>query len=291
MLLATLAFLMPEQSFAYDLLAPIPGGPTSVDPAANDLAYFNSVYKVILALVIVLSVLMIVIGGIQYAAAGINPAGKADAKNRITYAIGGLILALASVVILGTINPTLVSLETGVFEIPEGPLNPDDPNPPEGGVDDADGRQEMRDAGIIIGLPNCNTNGNTSPCGNVQGMKRSNLNHILEVKDDCRCLMVFVDATGPGHDPNGAHPLGVGTDLDDTATLNNHVLLNPDTFRPAGFSSGGDRIFIHSPSGAMWMCEGCTEVADPNFPGGYTFQPKQPGAHWHIDTRAHTIPG
>ena len=90
----------------YALLESIPGIPAGSAPSLY--TYLRAVFLTGIGLAGVLAVLMIVIGGIQYIGSGMSPSGKEDAKERITNAIMGLLLALLSWIILNTINPTLV---------------------------------------------------------------------------------------------------------------------------------------------------------------------------------------
>lgn len=71
-------------------------------------SYAKTIFDTILGAVILLSILMIVFGGVQYAASAV-PGAKGDAKNRIWGAIWGLVLALAAWLILQEINPDLVT--------------------------------------------------------------------------------------------------------------------------------------------------------------------------------------
>ena len=87
---------------------------TLPNPSGEDVStmggYLANIYTIGIGLAGVLAVLMIVIGGIQYIGSGMSPSGKSDAKDRITNAILGLLLALLSWLILNTIDPNLVSL-------------------------------------------------------------------------------------------------------------------------------------------------------------------------------------
>lgn len=92
----------------YTPLAPLPG---TFDPATNktDLStYLAGMMKLAVAVAGALAVLMLIIGGTQYVAAGITPDGKSNAKEHITNAAIGLALTLASYLILFSINPKLV---------------------------------------------------------------------------------------------------------------------------------------------------------------------------------------
>ena len=98
---------------SYCLLAPIPGL-SEVNPANTDLGdYLNIIIKFAIGFAGALAVIMMVLGGIQY----MSPdalSGKSEGRERITYALGGLLLALASYLILNTINPNLVNLHLGI---------------------------------------------------------------------------------------------------------------------------------------------------------------------------------
>lgn len=71
-------------------------------------AYLSNLYRITVGFAAVLAVVMIVWGGIEYIASAANPSAKENAKKRIWAAIGGLLLALLSFLILQTINPSLV---------------------------------------------------------------------------------------------------------------------------------------------------------------------------------------
>lgn len=72
--------------------------------------YIRSVFVVMIWSVGVLAVVMIIFGGVKWVAAAGNPGRINDAKDVITNSLIGLIIALTSVVLLGTINPDLASL-------------------------------------------------------------------------------------------------------------------------------------------------------------------------------------
>ncbi|MBP6855274.1 MAG: D-alanyl-D-alanine carboxypeptidase family protein [Candidatus Pacebacteria bacterium] len=98
---------------SYCLLAPIPGI-SEVNPANTDLGdYLNIIIKFAIGFAGALAVIMMVLGGIQYMSTDAL-SGKSEGRERITYALGGLLLALASYLILNTINPNLVNLHLGI---------------------------------------------------------------------------------------------------------------------------------------------------------------------------------
>lgn len=109
----------------YQLLQPLPcskddvgcenGQFTNFDPAGKTKLgeYLNLMITLFIGLCAVAAVIMIVIGGIEYATSDII-SNKTAAKERIRSAILGLILALGSYTILFTINPDLLNLEPDV---------------------------------------------------------------------------------------------------------------------------------------------------------------------------------
>lgn len=101
-------------AFAFTLAQPIPGvggqGGIGITEATTFAQYVAAVMPFIFGLAIVVAVVQLVIGGMQYALSEVITS-KQDAKERIMSAIYGLLLALLSWLILNTINPNLVNLK------------------------------------------------------------------------------------------------------------------------------------------------------------------------------------
>ena len=91
-------------SDVYTLLAPIGG----MDTAPNDMGdYFNKIFLIAIGLCGALAVVMLIIGGIQYMGED-SVFGKTKAKEQITSAVFGLLIALGAYALLNTINPALL---------------------------------------------------------------------------------------------------------------------------------------------------------------------------------------
>ncbi len=73
--------------------------------------YLVKMYDFFIGIVALGAVVMIMIGGMQYLLAAGNQSRIAGAKSTITSAVGGLMLALLSFVLLETINPNLTTLK------------------------------------------------------------------------------------------------------------------------------------------------------------------------------------
>ena len=92
----------------YTFLEPDPYPQKSVNTTGEVPAYFSYVYNGALTLAVALAIIMIVIGGIEYTTSWASPSAKGAAKTKIWSAIGGLVLALLSYLLLTTINPDLL---------------------------------------------------------------------------------------------------------------------------------------------------------------------------------------
>jgi len=96
----------PDKAF-YNLEIKLPGIPGSVCGPAD---YLSGLYKLAVGIAVALAAIMIVYGGILWSTSGGNASRQKEAKSHITQAIFGLVLLLASYLILNTINPDLVNL-------------------------------------------------------------------------------------------------------------------------------------------------------------------------------------
>jgi hypothetical protein len=115
-----------QTAFAYTMLEPLPGmGGGATGPGLTD--YLGWVFKFMLAAAAFLAVAQIVIGGISMIVGGASETARGDAKKRIQEAIYGLLLALASWLILYTINPDLAQMKLTI------PAVEDLPGPTSGG--------------------------------------------------------------------------------------------------------------------------------------------------------------
>jgi hypothetical protein len=123
-----LAILIPISIRAadeYTLLEPLPciegtgntctAGATST-PTMNIETYIGYIFKFAIAISAFLAIIMIIYGGFEIMLSEAVPA-KMDGKERIKNAIFGLIMVLASYLILRTIDPRLVEINTRIAPI------------------------------------------------------------------------------------------------------------------------------------------------------------------------------
>ena|SRR3989338_8052054 len=117
----------------YQLLAPLPCDPNANPPIIgctsggkletfnpaqpNNLsAYLNLMIKIFIGICAVLSVVMIVMGGLEYMTSELI-SSKESGKEKIRNAVLGLILALGAYALLYTINPDLLKGDIGMTSV------------------------------------------------------------------------------------------------------------------------------------------------------------------------------
>lgn len=125
LLLAIFAFLpafpvveaqeCPDDQKGYCLLEPIFAD--QVNKRVDMAGYLYAIYKVFFITAGILATLMLIWGGFQYMTSEI-PGMKGKGKDQMTNAIGGLLLAFGSYLILNTINPALTKINFNLRPIP-----------------------------------------------------------------------------------------------------------------------------------------------------------------------------
>ena len=91
----------------------IPGSNFTTDKAAppSIAKYIQAIYNYAIGIVGILAAVVLMFGGVRWLTAGGSPDKITDAKAWIGASLSGLVLALASYMILNTINPDLVNLK------------------------------------------------------------------------------------------------------------------------------------------------------------------------------------
>lgn len=104
------------QAVTYDFPAEgintsIPGMNTATQANPDPVGIIANLFQFALLIGGLLAFVMIVYGGIEYAASGDSGSGQKEAKDRIQQALLGLLLLAGSFILLNTINPELTKLE------------------------------------------------------------------------------------------------------------------------------------------------------------------------------------
>ncbi len=273
---------------AYTLLQPdVAGNIQTVETTSDFLNYVSNIISTILVIIVVLSVVVFTWGALEYTASGI-PGMKSNGRERMMYAIGGLVLALASWLILFTINPQLVNLNLSLDRIqrtPQGgltttqrPTTPSTPSQTGPGLgqgrygpvpsNEFEVRGALNSAGISINDDGVCQSGNLSGCRTyVGGLDQRHLNGVFDLRDDCGCSFVITGAAEQGgHSANSRHYSGQAIDIRQAGQINNYMRNYINT----NCSQTGTRG-----SNTFYGCEGGGGV-------GITRIINE-GSHWHIE--------
>ncbi len=103
----------------YTLLEPLPcleEGCVGTQPTIEIDQYITYIFKFAIALAVLLATVMIIFGGFQWMFSEV-PSVKSDGKGKINDAIYGLIAVLVSYLVLQTIDPRLVNIDTRIAPI------------------------------------------------------------------------------------------------------------------------------------------------------------------------------
>jgi len=276
----SLFFGLGEVSAATTVLQPISGGSsggTVTDPGA----YIKNLYTIGVGIAGVLAVIMIIIGGIEFITSAANPSGRTDARKRIWAAVGGLLIALLSYIILNTINPNLVK-----FDISIGGTGGGAPSSASGGGGGTltGGSPPLASSGAGSGLSdevvraelaknnvkwnNDCVNGNTGTCFN--GLHPTLINEMTSLQENIGCAdptacKSYVIATGATeiydssgklvHSTDGqyTHKNGYKVDIDDTPEVTNHVLTKFIDLKKT--RSDGAALYRNPETGAIYARE------------------------------------
>ncbi len=196
-----------ENKDTYKLLAPI-GKITEVK--TNNIGnYFSLFFKLAIGLAGVLAVVMLVVGGIQWMGSE-SVFGKVNAKEQITSALLGLLIALGSYALLNTINPDLLGKKglnvDGVNITLDPAVHGDLPHTPINGKycngkytsgasweSDTIEREKVIAEGITINKNNCTSVGERD-CTSLTGL---DVSKIIAFKKSCgsNCSVVITGGT------------------------------------------------------------------------------------------------
>ena len=107
--LLSIAHPVLAEEIEYTLLQPLPLSGASADDieTTTPSQYINGIFMLLIAVAGGLAVIKIVFGGIKYMSSDAI-GGKSEAKDTISNAIWGLLLAIGAWIILYTIDPTLI---------------------------------------------------------------------------------------------------------------------------------------------------------------------------------------
>ena len=206
----------------------------SLTSTADTVGYLQKMIFFVIGLAIVLAILMIVWGGIQYMASEAFTE-KQDAVNRMTMALFGLIIALGAYLLLNIINPRLVVIDLEIKATRNVVGTPARPPAPAGIINiqggpratHADALGKLNAAGINVSSTGNCSDANNSRCTSLDGIKQTTLDALIAIKKDCestaqQCPITVTGGTETGH-AGGLQSHGNGDKLDIRFNQNDRV--------------------------------------------------------------------
>lgn len=244
-----------QSPLGYIPLAPLPDVDQSGDVNLAD--YLNAMYRIFLGIAAIAAVAVITGRGIQYATSD-SDGKKTDAKKKIWNAVWGLILAMASWLILNTINPELLDFNLKLEPIDGTSVVSPTPNTGEPWPDDSGIRAVLANNGISVNKNSCAHVGATN-CTSVIGVSAATVAKLRDLKNACGCNITITGGTE--HWLHSTHGPGNILDLRVTGELNGYI--NADN-KPLGCY---DKIQHADGNTYQWEPPGCGDST---------------GAHWHV---------
>src|SRR3990167_170605 len=117
----------------FTALAPIPGlTDKAITDSSGFVAFFNKLYLFLIGAAVILAIIMIVWGGLEYSTED-SISKKSDGKSKIYNALFGLVLVLSPVLVFTIINPQILNLNVNFPELKTRWSNYVPPAPPVGG--------------------------------------------------------------------------------------------------------------------------------------------------------------
>src|ERR1035437_3446361 len=249
---SSFGFVQAQTNTDYTVLAPLPGTTKgncggdlttgAIDCTTNLQTYLPGAFNLLIGLCAVLAFLVLTYGGVLYMTSDAI-SGKSEGKTKIENALWGLGLAIASWVILYTINPAILTFKLQMNQPTTNTQSPDilsmittldtgtvaptyTMTPAQISESLADKNKLSNDSGGKINtnsaLP-CESGGTTG-CTNLNGMPQNALTGVEDLQKGCNCNILITGGTEGGHVSHG--PGDPVMDLQSNTTLNNYITSN-----------------------------------------------------------------
>lgn len=212
--------------------------PCTTDKVSDFATYLSNLFKYLIRIAGILSVVMLVVAGVEYTAAGVSESRKDDAKKRINNVFIGLAGALSAYFVLNIINPDLVNFKLKLDVISSNiPTTQTTGTPGQGGASQASSGGSTNSGAIGTVDPAANeaiarelaaeriTLGYKTPCSsstergclNLAGLPANAKKGLIDLRDFCKCAVQLNGATEPnGHSEDTKH--GPGNPVVDVQT-------------------------------------------------------------------------
>jgi len=108
-----------SKALEYNLLETV-SGRIQADQSISLADYLEEAFKWVLGMVALLAVLMLIMTGVAYTAAGVSESAKTAAKNQLTSILWGVGVMLGAYILLYTINPDLLDVKLDFSKLRSG---------------------------------------------------------------------------------------------------------------------------------------------------------------------------
>lgn len=245
----------------------------NVAPEGGLAGYLNAFFSFGLAIAVLLAVVLFVYNGVVYMTSDVV-GSKENAKKAFFGIIGGLILALSTVLILQQINPDLVNFKLfqtlrdvsdTVSTAPPAPPAP--PTPP---AEEESARLAMKERGVGINQDACQPGQGAPNCINVAGLHPAAIGVLQRLASEIGkcpadkwpkpCFVTITGGTEPGHQTHGVGKPVFDLKSQGAVGLRSYIERNSNQCN----DYGGFKLWIAKNSTTYYWLEGTG------------------GEHWHV---------
>lgn len=194
----------------YSLLEKIPG---ISGTQFNLTQYIAAIYKLAIWIVGLSALFMFLIGAFMYMLSAGNTSKMGSGKDIMTDALIGLVLALASYLILYVINPDLLKLKLSSLSLSGSSIGTETKSSPsvsataisaEGQYTHAEAEAELAKNGISITSSGGCSDRLNKTCTSLDGIPKDTIQDIINLKNGTGCTFRITGGTEVGHKSHGA---------------------------------------------------------------------------------------
>ncbi|MHB8651915.1 MAG: pilin [Minisyncoccota bacterium] len=217
--------------------------------------YAPAVFKIGIALGVILAVIMITIGGVEYVGSGASEELRSKAKNHITNALIGLIMIAAIWLVLGTINKNFVDIPFSIPPAPSatavqaqagGAAAPSPTGPTVVSGDEQAVRDQLSAAGITVFKRPCPDGVRYQDfpggCTSVGGLPAETIGKLIALKKTCSCDIIVTGGSELGHKTHGVGLPRVDLSKN-SSSLDSYITSHGTSSSSGGCASGPHYVF------------------------------------------------
>lgn len=193
-------------SYNYTLLETIPG----IDSKnLSFTSYLSAIYKLAIWIVGLCALFMFLVGAFMYMLSAANTSKAGTAKGIMTDALIGLVLALASYLILYVINPDLINLRLPSVSMPTTSAPSRGGTAPSAAISgnvytQSEAEQKLSGANISVSSSGGCSDPANAKCTSLQNIPKTTIDNIISLKNGTGCPVTVTGGTETGHSAHGS---------------------------------------------------------------------------------------